>query len=271
MRARDRLAAVPSVAELIEVLAQGERWLAVNKPPRLSVHESNYTGPREQTLLRCLREQLGEKLHAIHRLDTATSGVLLLARDPAMAAELSQQFESRQVRKAYLGVVRGYAPDDSLVDHPLAGAEGKGPLREARTVVRRIAAVEFPWAIGAFPTARYSLVVTWPETGRYHQIRRHLKHLSHPLIGDVNYGRGEHNRAFRMQLAIHRLLLHAWRLHFTDPESGQPQAVVAPWDSEFQRIIERMTPVDWEAAAAEPDPAATRGDAVAADSEPTLR
>lgn len=221
----------------LPILARGESWLAVDKPAGLSVHESSYTGPLEQTVLGILRGQLGQaRVHAIHRLDHATSGVLLVALDARIAALLSAQFESRAVRKRYLAIVRGEPADAFDVDHPLAGADGKGALREALTRFRTLARVRLPIPLARHPEARYALVEALPESGRHHQVRRHLKHVAHPIVGDVKYGKGEHNRLFRQHYGVHRLLLHAQALAFVAPE-GVEVTVEAPLDAQFARAV----------------------------------
>jgi tRNA pseudouridine65 synthase len=222
----------------IEVLARSEHWLAVNKPAALSVYESSYTGPREETVLGLMRGQLGVgRVHAIHRLDHATSGVLLLSLDARTAAVLSGQFESRAVAKRYIAVVRGGPEDAFDVDHPLAGADGKGAPKPASTRFRTLGRLVVPIALARHPEARYALVEALPETGRYHQIRRHLKHAAHPIVGDVKYGKGEHNRLFRQHFGVHRLLLHARGLQFTDPQTDAAINIEAPFDSAFTRAL----------------------------------
>lgn len=222
----------------IEILARGERWLAVDKPAGLSVHESSYTGPREATLIGLLRARLGsDRVHAIHRLDHATSGVLLLALDARTAAVLSGQFESRAVDKRYVAVVRGDPEAAFVVDHALSGADQRGPGKPALTRFRTLARVRLPIPLARHPEARYALIEACPETGRYHQIRRHLKHAAHPIVGDVKYGKGEHNRVFRQHYGVHRLLLHARGLDFSDPDSGARVTVEAPYDAAFATAL----------------------------------
>ena len=223
---------------LIEIIAHSEHWLAVNKPAGLSVYESSYTGPREETLLGLLRQQLGvDRLHAIHRLDHATSGVLLLARDARTAAVLSGQFESRAVDKRYIAIVRGEPANAFQVDHPLSGSDGRGAGKPALTRFRTLARLRLPIPLARHPEARYALVEAQPETGRYHQIRRHLKHAAHPIVGDVKYGKGEHNRVFRQHYGVHRLLLHARGLSFVDPVDQSQISVEAPFDAAFAKAL----------------------------------
>ena len=188
--------------------------MVVNKPSGLAVHR----GACEDRVvaLTLVRDQMGRHVHAVHRLDRATSGALLLAFTPEATRRLQERFEAGAVCKRYIALVRGIPPEHVVIDHPVPRAEG-GPRVPAVTEVRRLATFE-----------RYGLVEAVPRTGRLHQIRRHLKHLSHPLIGDVRYGKGEHNRLFRERFGLHRLALHALELGFEHPFDGGWLRTVAP-------------------------------------------
>lgn len=185
-----------------------------------------------------LRNQLGQWVYPIHRIDRGTSGVLVFAKDPESARLLATAFEERRVRKNYFAVVRGIAPQNAEVDSPIV-EEPNRPSLEAHTSFTRLAEIELPFAVGRYPTSRYSLVEARPRTGRRHQIRRHMVHLRHPLIGDVNYGDGKHNRFFREHFGVHRLLLHARSLTFPHPEGGE-LCVEAPLSEELARLFERL-------------------------------
>jgi tRNA pseudouridine65 synthase len=163
-----------------------------------------------------VRDRLGRRVFPVHRLDRATSGVLLLALDPGTARGLQEQLAGGSMRKLYLALVRGITPEEGVIDHPVPRSP-EGPRVPAVTAYRRLATFE-----------RYSLLEVAPQTGRLHQIRRHLKHISHPLIGDVRYGKGEHNRLFRERFGLHRLALHALELGFAHPVDGRPLRLVAP-------------------------------------------
>jgi|JI81BgreenRNA_FD_contig_41_2584454_length_855_multi_5_in_0_out_0_1 tRNA pseudouridine65 synthase len=222
----------------IDVLIKGKGWVAVNKPAGLLVHESAYSGPAPATALSILRKQLRRKqLHAVHRLDSATSGVLLVAFDEDTAQGLAKQFEARETEKTYLVIVRGYAPAEGEIDRPLPGAQLGSPARPALTRFKTMARIELPIPVDKFPVSRYSLVEVRPETGRHHQIRRHFKVLAHPIIGDVQYGKGDHNRVFRQNYDVHRLMLHAWKLKFRDPATGEETMVEAPVDDSWTRAL----------------------------------
>ncbi|UXI68385.1 pseudouridine synthase [Tahibacter amnicola] len=221
--------------------------LVVNKPPALAAHRSNLVGDDDDYLIDRLRRQVGGSLYLAHRLDRATSGALVVARSTAVATEIGRQLMDRSVEKAYLAVVRGWPDETGTIDHPLTGSSLKGAPKPAVTHWRRLARVELPIPMGRYPQQRYSLLEVQPQTGRYQQIRRHFAHISHHLVGDTTHGRGDHNRLFRIHWAMHRLLLHAWRVGFTHPVSGQRVAVSAPLDASWNRILDTF---GWQSAIA---------------------
>ena len=224
-------------SDALEMLRLEERWGVVNKPAGLMVHDSGLARGERDFLVDRLRAQLDRPIHLVHRLDRATSGCLLLAFDREAAALLGQQFMSRDVEKVYLAVCRGWPElDEFEVDHPLDGGPGKPEKKPALTRFRRLATVELDMPSAGFPTSRYSLLLAMPETGRFRQIRRHLKHASHHLVGDTSHGDGRHNRNFRM-LGIHRMLLHAWRLGFDHPADGRRLVATAPINDGFARAL----------------------------------
>ena len=224
-----------------------DAWLcAIDKPCGLMVHRSN-RGTDKQFAMQMLRDQLGQRVFPIHRLDRATSGLLLFALDADTAASLGEQMMARTVSKHYLAVARGRVDEHGLIDHPLA-ADGKGPEKAAQTEYQRLAWIELPFAVGRYATSRYSLVEARPRTGRMHQIRRHFKHIFHPIIGDTTYGEGRHNRLFRQYYACHRLLLHAHRLAFEHPHEARRIELTAPPAGEFERIVEQFRQLDASAA-----------------------
>jgi tRNA pseudouridine65 synthase len=208
----------------------------VNKPAGLMVHDSKLAGGESDFLADRLREQLGRPIFLVHRLDRATSGCLLLAFDRETAAHLGRIVMSRDVEKDYWAVCRGWPEERFVVDHPLDGGPGKPQKKPAVTRFTRLATCELALPSQGFETSRYALLCAQPETGRFRQIRRHLKHAFHHLIGDTSHGDGRHNRNFRM-LGVHRMLLHARRLAFAHPHTGARIVVSAPVDAEFARAL----------------------------------
>ena len=226
---------------MLDILYQDDALIAVNKPANLAVHRSTFVGAADAFLIDLLREQIGASVYLAHRLDRATSGVLLIARSKEVAAALGEQFMHRSVHKQYLAVVRGWPePSTGLVDYPLPGSRDTGPRREARTGYRRLATIEVPIALGRYPQQRYALVLAEPESGRFRQIRKHLAHIHHPVIGDCQHGRGDHNRLYQQHFGCHRMLLHAWRIRFAHPASGAPMQLEAPLDEAFAGLLARF-------------------------------
>ncbi|MBB3342620.1 pseudouridine synthase [Luteimonas sp. RC10] len=212
-------------------------WLAVvDKPAGLMVHDSALARGEHDFLADRLRLQFGRPLFLVHRLDRATSGCLLLAFDRDTASALGTQWMARSVDKHYLAVCRGWPEPELEVDHPLDGGPGKPLKKPAVTRFTRLASTELALPSAGFATSRYALLRAEPMTGRFRQIRRHLKHLSHHLIGDTSHGDGRHNRHFR-RLGIHRMLLHAERLRFTHPQTGERMDIAAPPGDAFAKAL----------------------------------
>ncbi|WP_193940527.1 pseudouridine synthase [Parahaliea mediterranea] len=236
----------PPAAEALAVLYQDEQLVAINKPAGLLVHRSPIDRRETRFALQLLRDQLGKRVYPLHRLDKPTSGVLLFALDSNTARQVASQFEQRRVNKDYLAIVRGYCPEQGEIDHPIRDdpdpllGQDRGPPRDALTHFQRLASIELPEAVDRYPTARYSLVRLHPLSGRKHQLRRHMKHIGHPIIGDAKHGKGVHNRFFASQLQAGRLLLHCHGLQLNHPATGEPLLLHAPLDDVFQGLIERF-------------------------------
>jgi tRNA pseudouridine65 synthase len=225
--------------ETPEIIRRDERWIAVAKPAGLLVHRG--WGRDPVTLVDLVRDLVGPSpVHPVHRLDRGTSGVVLLALDREAAARLGAAFAAGEVEKRYLALVRGAAPDRALVDHPLPRREG-GPRVPAVTEVRRL---------DSAPTLprETSLVEARPASGRPHQVRRHLKHLGHPVIGDANFGKGPLNREIRERYGLARLALHAVALAFVDPCDGARVELGAPLPPDLAEPLTRMGfhPAAWK-------------------------
>jgi tRNA pseudouridine65 synthase len=232
--------------ETLPVLYRDERLIVVDKPSGLLVHRSPIDRHETRFALQILRDQLGQRVYTIHRLDKGTSGVLAFGLDPDTAREYGAIFAQRSVVKTYMALVRGWPAAAGIIDRPLAAVEDEriGPqsmaARESQTVFRRIATFELPVCVDRYPTSRYALVELTPHTGRRHQLRRHLAGESYPIVGDSTYGKGRHNRLFREMLGSQRLLLACTRLEFTPPESKTALRIEAPLAAEFAALLARL-------------------------------
>ena len=227
------------------ILYCDEHLVVVNKPAGMPVHRSRMVHADDTYLIDDLREQLGGRLHLIHRLDRATSGALLIGRNAEIAGTLGRQFMQRDVEKTYLGVCRGWPEESGELDYALPGVRENSDRKPALTRWKRLQTIEVPIAINRYPQQRYGLIEITPETGRYRQIRRHFAHLRHPLIGDTSHGRTEHNRLFKQYFSVHRLLLHAWRLQFDHPVEERRMTIEAPLDAEYAGLLQRF---EWSLA-----------------------
>ncbi|MCK7592315.1 pseudouridine synthase [Lysobacter sp. CAU 1642] len=221
--------------DALPVLHLDDRLAVVDKPAGLMVHDSALARGETDFAADRLRAQFGRPVFLLHRLDRATSGCLMLAFDRETASAMGRQLMAREVRKNYLAVCRGWPDAEGLIDHPLDGGPGKPQKKPAQTAYRLLACGELDEASAGHPTSRFALLQCSPLSGRFRQIRRHLKHIDHHLIGDTSHGDGRRNRMFRMR-GVHRMLLHAWALHWTDG-SGRTFGVQAPPDAEFRRAL----------------------------------
>ena len=228
---------VPALpAPALTVLYADDALAVVDKPAGLMVHDSALARGETDFAADRLRAQFGKPVFLVHRLDRATSGCLLLAFDRDTASAMGKQLMSHGVEKDYWAVCRGWPEQEFVVDHDLDGGPGKPLKKSAITRFTRLAMAELALPSAGFDTSRYALLCAQPQTGRFRQIRRHLKHVFHHLIGDTSHGDGRHNRQFRM-LGVHRMLLHARRLAFAHPGTGARVEVHAPPDAEFARAL----------------------------------
>jgi tRNA pseudouridine65 synthase len=240
------------VPAAIDILYADDWLLAVNKPAGLLVHRSSIAADETDFLLDRVQAQTGAPAYLAHRLDRATSGVVLLAKSRDVAGELGRQFMQRRVVKTYLAVVRGWPDGEGVIDYPLPDVRDRSPRRPALTRWRTLTTTTVSIALGRYPEQRYALVAAMPETGRYRQIRKHFHHVSHHLVGDTSHGRGDHNRLWRMHFGVHRLLLHAWRLALAHPVSGANLELCAPLDATWTGVLARF---GWAQAVAAAAPA----------------
>lgn len=221
----------------IDELYRDEHMLVVNKPAGISVHKGWDNDPVNAVKL--VRKLARRYVHPVHRLDRPTSGALVFAFDGETTGLLQDHFRDKTIQKRYLAVVRGVVKEAQRVDHPVP-KKLKGERVDAVTDIRPLAVVH----------DRYTLVEAFPLTGRTHQIRRHLKHLSHPILCDTRYGDGKENKKARETWGLLRLGLHAAEIRFRHPHTGEPLRVVAPPPDDFRVPLERMgfTAEHWSAA-----------------------
>ncbi len=232
-----------SLTETLDIVYRDEVLIAVHKPAGLLVHRSEIDRHETRFALQIVRDQIGQYVHPLHRLDKPTSGILLLALQKEVAQAMMRQFAEQQVEKKYLALVRGYVPEHDLIDHALGRIEddyedrSSDEKQAAQTAYRRLQRFELPVEIERYPASRFSLLEAQPHTGRQHQIRRHLKHISHPIIGDVRYGRGAYNRYFREHFACQRLMLACVAMRFQHPLTNQPLQLVCPPAADFSASL----------------------------------
>ena len=228
---------------VLPVLYQDEYLAVIDKPAGLLVHRTMLARGEKWFAMQLLRDQLGQHVFPVHRLDRPTSGLMVFALSAEVAKIMGEQFAAHAVEKTYHAVVRGYLAGEGRVDYALQEeldaiadkhAQQNKAAQSAVTDYQCVQQVELPVAVSKkHATSRYSLVKLQPKTGRKHQLRRHMAHLRHPIIGDTNHGDGRHNKFFRQHFGIHRLLLVANELRFNHPISGQPLHFSLPLPAAF--------------------------------------
>jgi tRNA pseudouridine65 synthase len=223
----------------LSILYQTTDLVAINKPHGLLVHRSPIASDASEFAVQLLRDQLGQRVYPVHRLDRKTGGVLLFALSETMNAGMQQQFMNGQVDKTYLAIVRGYTDDEQTIDYPLRrdDSPGLGILQDAVTHLKTLQRTEVAIPFGKHATSRYSLVELTPETGRMHQLRKHMAHILHPIIGDRPHGCNKQNKLFLERFAMNTMLLHARQLRFAPPNAQESLTITAPLQTEFARMM----------------------------------
>ncbi len=234
---------------MLEIIYQDDYFVAVNKPAGMLVHRSWLDKHETQFVMQTLRDQIGQHVFPLHRLDRPTSGVLVFALSSTVAAEVMPMFAQHEMQKTYHAIARGWITEPGVLDYPLKVeldkiadkyAQQDKPAQEAVTAYQPLAQAEIAHATSRFPTSRYGLVELKPETGRKHQLRRHLAHLRHPIVGDTTHGDGKHNKLFRQIFDCHRLLLHASRLSFIHPYTRQQLTLEAKVDDIWLHVMQQL-------------------------------
>jgi tRNA pseudouridine65 synthase len=233
----------------VQILYEDQSYIAIHKPAGLLVHPSKLDYHEKITVVQILREQLNKQIFPVHRLDKPTSGVMIFALNSNAAEKLASQFRSNQVQKKYIALVRGHLKQEQLLDYPLKeeldaiadrDSIQERPAQQAQTYLQPIEQVEIPVMVDRYPTTRYSLVFALPKTGRKHQIRRHLRHLNHPIIGDVAHGCGEHNKYFQNRFQKRRLFLSCLQMTFFHYDLNQSFTIQSELCQDFKDVIQDL-------------------------------
>ena len=223
---------------MLEILYRDEQLIAINKPHDLLVHRSSIAADVEEFALQILRDQVGAWVNPVHRLDRKTAGVLLFAFNKEAEIAMHKQFAENKVQKNYLAIVRGHTPDSEDIDYPLR--KENGMLQDAFTSYTTLQRAEIDVPLGSHPTSRYSMIEVTPSTGRMHQIRKHMAHISHPIIADRTHGCNKQNRLFKANWEMTTMLLHASKLSFIHPITENAVNINAELQPEFKRVMELM-------------------------------
>lgn len=248
----------------MRVLFEDDYLIAVHKPAGLLVHRTDIaSGQADEFALQLVRDMTGKYVYPLHRLDRPTAGILLFAFDEESNRILTEDFAEHRIKKSYQALVRGWLLEESTLDYPLKKLtfdrrkrkkqqQGAGTVEAERqaalTHIRPLATCEVAIPVGRYPTARYTLVELAPRTGRTHQLRRHMAHLRHPIIGDSRYGDGDHNRMFMQQFGSNRLFLTALTIELTHPATKELLQIETTPDPEIKQVLQQLNLVSMEAA-----------------------
>ena len=220
----------------LEIIYQDEYLVAINKPHGLLVHRSPIAADATAFAVQILRDQLGRMVYPVHRLDRKTSGVLLFALHDALNSKMQVQFSDGKVRKHFHAIVRGFTPDSMDIDYPLKRDDGV--VQDAFTSFITLQKTELDIPSGKHATSRYSLINLAPTTGRMHQLRKHMAHVFHPIIGDRPHGCNKQNKFFLEYFQMNSMLLHAKEISFFHPVTGDEILIAADYQSEFKRMLD---------------------------------
>ncbi len=220
----------------LPIIYRDEHLVIINKPHGLLVHRSPIAADVTEFALQKLRDQIDQKVYLVHRLDRKTSGVLVFALSPQVNSILGKDFRDRKVYKTYKAIVRGWIlEDEGTIDYDLKNE--KGTTQSAVTRYRCMSRIELPVPYDRYQTSRYTIVELYPETGRMHQIRRHLNHIRYPIIGDRPYGCSKQNKLWKEKWQMTSMMLHAHKLRFVHPITKIEMEIVADMSNEMRRVI----------------------------------
>lgn len=231
---------------MIPILFQDEHIVVIDKPSGLLVHRSMIDKHETRFALQMVRDQIGQYVYPVHRLDKPTSGVLVMALSPEVASMLAELFVNKQITKQYIALVRGHTKQSERIDYPLKEVLDKKSDKKARvdkdpqeavTNYQKLLECEVPISVGRYSTARYSLLSLNPETGRKHQLRRHMKHVFHPIVGDTTHGDGKHNQMFRERFDLDRLMLVAKEIKFIHPITKETLSIKASLGEKYLNTL----------------------------------
>ncbi len=232
---------------LIEILYEDDHIVAIHKPSGLLVHRSYLARKERFFAMQMTRDLVGCHVFPVHRLDRPTSGVLLFAKSSDVARQLCEQFADHSIKKQYLAIVRGNMHESGTLDYPLKqefddiGDKHVDPNKAAQDAVtdyQPLLNTDIPFSSGRYPSSRYALVRLSPHTGRKHQLRRHMAHLRHPIVGDTTHGDGKQNKFFREHFNINRLWLIAKSLQFEHPVTQQAMHIETELEAEWLTVFD---------------------------------
>lgn len=223
----------------MNIIYEDESLLVIDKPNKMLVYPSPMAKNCHWFATKELAKLGYENLHTIHRLDRPTSGVLLFAKNAEMAKEMSLLFRNKKIEKCYICLVRGYTEDEGRIEKELK-KDGEGELQNASTYYKTMERNEVDRQISKYPKSRFSLLKVEPLTGRMHQIRRHLAHLRHPIIGDKRYGDRHYNKYMLEKLKMENLMLHASSLSFVHPFTKEKLKIVAPLPAAMCKLLNEL-------------------------------
>ena len=232
-----------------DIIYRDNYIVVINKPAGMLTHPSWIDKDADENAMHALRDLIGQWVYPIHRLDKPTSGILLFALNSEIAKQLADEFAKRETVKTYIALVRGFTQDHEVIDYPLKDLWDKmtdkekskdNPAKEAVTEYWKLATTELQIPVRPHPTSRYSLIKVIPHTGRSRQIRRHMKHIFHHLIGDHQHGDGFHNRMLSERFGLNRLMLHAKTLEIKHPVTNERLILTSKMPDDFSDLLKKI-------------------------------